>query len=144
MSAARLTRTPVAARLAALPLRLGAEPVATTMRVARMTNEEQWARVQDSFRGTAVDGSRERLSMANDGITEKDMVPVYFSLNPYHHAFEERLDMRWYGAYNKPAGGMVFAITDDRLTLRDMLPSLPTAKIPAWWTRIHGAWLHKV
>ena len=55
--------------------------------------------------------------MAKDGITKKDMAPGYFSPDPYHQAFEERLDMWRYGAYNKPAGGMVFAITDDRLTL---------------------------
>ena len=72
------------------------------------------------------------------------MAPAYFSPDSYHQAFEESLDMQRYGAYNKPAGGMVFVITDDRLTLRDVLPSLPAAKIPAWWTRILGTWLCKV
>ena len=104
------------------------------MCVARMTKEERWARVEDSFRGTAVYGSRERLAMAKDGITEKDMAPVYFSPDPYHQVFKKWLHMRRYGAYNKPTGGKVFAVTDDRLILRDILPSLPAAKIPAWRT----------
>ena len=82
--------------------------------------------------------------MEKDGITEKDMVPVYFSPDPYYQAFDERLDMRRYDAYNKPAGGMVFAIADDRLTLWDILPSSPTAKVPVCRTRILGTWLHKV
>ena len=69
--------------------------------------------------------------MEKDGITEKDMAPVYFSLDPYFQAFEERLDMHGYGAYKKPTGGMVFAIADDQLTLRDIIVSLPAANIPA-------------
>ena len=82
--------------------------------------------------------------MAKDGITEKDMAPVYFSSDPCHQAFEDRLDIRRYGAYDKPSGGMVFAVADNRLILRDILPSSPAAKIPAWRTCIHGAWLRKV
>ena len=69
--------------------------------------------------------------MEKYGITEKDMVPVYFSPDPYFQAYEERLDIRRYGAYKKPTGGMVFAIADDQLTLRDIIVSLPAANIPA-------------
>ena len=82
--------------------------------------------------------------MDKDGTAEKDMAPVYFSLDPYFQAFQERLDMRRYGAYNKSTRGMVFVIADNQLILRDTIPSSPAAKIPAWWTRIRGAWLCKV
>ena len=51
-----LVATPVAAKLAALPLRLGTETPAAAQRVARMTKEEHCTHVQDPFRGTAVDG----------------------------------------------------------------------------------------
>ena len=52
--------------------------------------------------------------------------------------------MRRYTAYAKPAGGMVFETADDRLILRDIVPRSPAAKIPAWRTRIRGAWLRKI
>jgi hypothetical protein len=39
---------------------------------------------------------------------------------------------------------MVFEVSDNRLILRDILPSSPAAKIPAWQTRIRGAWLRKI
>ena len=52
--------------------------------------------------------------------------------------------MRRYGAYTNPIGGMVCAVADDRLILRDILQSLPAAKILAWRARIRGAWLCKV
>jgi hypothetical protein len=112
--------------------------------VSMMSKEERWAQVQDPFKGTAVDSSAEVDAMANAGITHRDMAPVYFSKDPYHDAFDEQLDMRRYTAYAKPAGGMVFEATDDRLVLKHIVPSSPAAKIPAWRTRIRGAWLRQV
>ena len=67
-----------------------------------------------------------------------------FSCNPYHEAFEERLDMRKYRAYNKCAGGMVFDTTGEMLTLTHVVPSSPAARIQVWRTRIRGAWLRKI
>ena len=57
-----------------------------------MSKEERWARVQDRYENTAVDGSVERKAIAAAGITCRDVMPVYFSRDPYHKAFEERLD----------------------------------------------------
>ena len=79
--------------------------------------------------------------MTRAGITHRDMAPVYFSPDPYHEVFEERLDMHRYAAYATPAGGMVFDATGDRLVLRDIVPA---AKMPAWRTRIRGVLLQKV
>ena len=39
---------------------------------------------------------------------------------------------------------MVFDEGDGRLVLRSIVPRSPAAKIPAWRTRIRGAWLRKV
>ena len=82
--------------------------------------------------------------MDKEDITTKDIVPVYFSPYPYFQVFKERLDMRRYGACKKPTGGMVFASGGGRLMLRNIVPCSSVAKIPAWRTRISGAWLHKV
>lgn len=131
MPSVELTATPVTAKMAALPLRLGAETSATAQPVASITKEEKWARVQDPFKGTTVDNWAELAAMAKAGTTIRNMVPVYFSPDPYHKAFEERLDMRRYTAYTKPAGGTVFDIADERLVLRIIVPSLPAANIPA-------------
>ena len=87
---------PVAARLEMLPLRLGPEPGENLGRVMKMSKEERWARVQDPYNNTAVDGSAERKAIAAAGIMCRDVTPVYFSQDSYHEAFEERLDMRRY------------------------------------------------
>ena len=94
MPTAALVVTPVTAKMAALPLRLGTETAAAAPRVARMTKEERWACMQDPFKDTTVDGQAEIDAMAKAGITRRDMVPVYFSPGPYNEAFEEQLDMR--------------------------------------------------
>ena len=72
------------------------------------------------------------------------MAPVYFSPDPFHKEFEETLDMRRYGAYDKPTGGMVFEKSYGQLVLQNIVPSSPAAKIPAWRTRIRGDSLWKV
>jgi hypothetical protein len=82
--------------------------------------------------------------MSKAGIAAQDMTPMYFSPDPYHKAFKDRLDILRYEAYNKPTGGMVFNAADGRLVLRDIFPRSTAAKIPAWRTRIRGAWLRKV
>ena len=93
---------PMLMRLTILPLRLGAESAATTKRrMLRMTKEERWARVQDPYKGTAVDGSAELAAITAAGITLRDVSPVYFSPDSYHSAFEERLDIRRYHAYGR-------------------------------------------
>jgi hypothetical protein len=100
--------------------------------------------VQDPHEGTAIDGSKERRAIAASGISCRDVLPVYFSTDPYHSSFDERLDMRRYHAYGKRAGGMICVATGDRLTLKDVVASSPAARIRAWRTRIRGAWLRKV
>jgi hypothetical protein len=134
---------PMAAKLEMLPLGLGLE-LKGEDRVMRMSKEERWARVQDPHAGTAVDGSSETKVIAATGITCRDVSSVYFSPDPCHSTFEERLDMRRYQAYVKQAGGMVFARGDDRLTLKSMTSSLPGTKLRAWRTRIRGAWFRKL
>ena len=58
-----------------------------------------------SYTNTAIDGSAEHKAIAAAEITCRDVTPVYFPRDPYHEAFEERLDMRRYRAYSKRAGG---------------------------------------
>ena len=92
-----------------------------------------------TYKNTAVDGSTERKAIAAAGITYRDVTPVYFSRDPYHKAFNEKLDMRKYRAYDKRAGGMVFNTAGERLTITHVVPSSPAARIRAWRTRIRGA-----
>ena len=89
-----LKTTPLTAKMEVLPLRLGNKPSGLERKLMRMTKEERWARVQDPHEGTAVDGSKERRAITRSGISSRDVSPVYFSPDPYHSSFEERLDMR--------------------------------------------------
>ena len=61
--------------------------------------------MQDLFRGTALNDSA--------GFTTCDMEPVYFSLNPYHEAFKEQLNIQQYTLYENQMGGMIFNIADN-------------------------------
>ena len=115
-----------------LPLRMGRTPMGTGRRAGKLTKAERWDKVRDLFTGTAMDGGKERAEVAKVGITIHNLAPVYFSLDPYNEAFQERIDIRRYGAYEKKAGGMRFDTKDNRLVLRDVVPSLSVAKIPAW------------
>ena len=92
---------PVATRLEMLPLGLGTEPQGRARRVMKILREERWAKVQDPYENTAVDGSAERKVIGATGITCRDMLPVYLSKDPYQGVFEERLDMRQCHAYGK-------------------------------------------
>jgi hypothetical protein len=144
MSKATLSATPIATQVAALPLGLGEKLPMEACQVVKMRKEERWVRVQDPFMRTAVNNSAKQAAMARAGITTCNMAPVYFLPDPYHKAFKARMDMRWYVAYKKPTGGMVFDATNGHLLLRDIVPSSPAADIPAWHTRIRGAWLRKL
>ena len=87
--------------------------------------------MQDLYKGTVVDGSAELAAITTTGITFRDVSTVYFSPDPYHSTFEERLDIWQYHAYGKEMGGMLFSTKDGRLTLRDIVPSSPAAQICA-------------
>ena len=96
-----------------------------------MSKKERWAKVQDPYKKTAIDGSAERKAIVTAGITCRDVTPVYFSRGPYHKAFEERLYIRRYRAYNKRAGGMVFDTKEEVLMFTHVVPSSPAARIRA-------------
>ena len=91
-----------------------------------------------------VDDFLEGLAVENYKITRQDVAQVYFSPHPYHQAFEEIIDLRQYTRYGKVSGGMLFDDVNGRLILTDIVPSSPAARIPAWRTRLRGAWLRKV
>ena len=67
---------PIAAKLERLPLRLGSRPEDDIGRFLKMSKEERWAKVQDPYENTAVDGSAERKAIAAAGITCRDVTPV--------------------------------------------------------------------
>jgi len=122
-----------------------AEPTSVQRRVEALTKEQRWLRLQDPFKHTVLEAdTRDALIADMNGISRKDAATVYFSLDPYHDAFEETLNIRDYTAYRKYAAGMEFTVTDGRLRLRNIVPSSPAAKLPAWRSRLRGAWLVKV
>ena len=47
---------------------------------------ERLDKVRDPIKGTAMDGSKERAAMEKAGVTFWDLVPVYFSVDPYRQA----------------------------------------------------------
>ena len=59
-------------------------------------------------------------------------------------AFEEWLGIQRYKVHGRPSGGMVFKMENGRLILKEIVASLLATKIPAWHTRIQGAWLRKI
>ena len=97
----RQLRSTLDALMACLPLRMGQARILAGRRVGKLRKKERWAKVRDPFKGTAVDGSKERAAMEKAGVTIRDMAPVYFSTDPYHEALQERLDIRQYNAYKK-------------------------------------------
>jgi hypothetical protein len=67
---------PIAVKLERLPLRLGSRPEDDIGRFLKMSKEERWAKVQDPYENTAVDGSAERKAIVAAGITCRDVTPV--------------------------------------------------------------------
>ena len=70
------TPAPVAAKMEMLPLRLGTQTGDDMGRMLKMSKEERWAKVQDPYENTTVDGSAERKAIAAAGITCRDVTPV--------------------------------------------------------------------
>ena len=96
------------------------------------------------YKGTAADGSSERVYIAVMGITCRDVLPFIFSPNPYRSTFEERLEIRQYHMCREEMRGMVFVNRGGHLTLKDIVRSAPAARTHAWHTRIRGVSLWKV
>lgn len=127
-----LTLSTLAARMMMLPLRISAEPKSARSRMSKISKEKRWARVQDPYQGTAIDGSAERRAISNTGISKRDVCLVYFLRDPFHSEFEEKLNLCRYTAYRKKHGEMTLDNKDDRLTLKDVVPSSLAARIVAW------------
>ena len=71
-------------------------------------------------------------------IGKKDMAMVYLSLNPYHEAFEEQLDLKRFSFNKHPTTGICLTHHDGHMLLAEMSPSTPAAKIPRWRSRLCG------
>ncbi len=65
------------------------------------------------------------------------------SLDPYHNAFKQPLDLRKFSLSKHPTAGLTLQ-TLGRVHLASMTPGSPAAKIPDWRPGIWGAWLIKV
>jgi hypothetical protein len=66
------------------------------------------------------------------------------SLDPYHKAFEEVLDLQQFNFNRHCMAGMCLVHNNGCLILDDMAPSTSAAKIPRWQLRIKDAWLIKI
>ena len=78
-----------------LPFRITAEPPSVEAHLIRLTKEQQWARVQDPYVHTALEGkSKDALTMEEYFITKQDIVKVYFSPHVYHAGFNIELNLR--------------------------------------------------
>ena len=63
-----------------LPLRITAEPPSVATRLANLTKQQCWARVQDPNAHTALEGgNNDALAVDEYFITKRDIIQVYFS-----------------------------------------------------------------
>ena len=90
-------------------------------------------------------GSNLAAELVNDfHIGVQDMMMVYMSPDPYHDAFEQSVDLRKFDLTKHSTGGLSLYERNGRVHLASIAPCTPAARIPAWRTRIRGAWLIKV
>jgi hypothetical protein len=73
------------------------------------------------------------------GICSDDMTMVYLSLDPYHAAFEETLNLQKFDPDRAPTAGLDLVLVDDRLFLHSISHSTPAACIPQWRSRLKHA-----
>jgi hypothetical protein len=66
------------------------------------------------------------------------------SPDPYHHAFEEELDLCKLDIGKHKTAGLSFFESNDRLLLAVMSTHTPGARIPCWRTNLCGAWLIQI
>jgi hypothetical protein len=83
------------------------------------------------------------MIMTHD-ISGKDMELVYLSPSSFNDSFEEMLDLRCFDPAKSTTAGLLCEVTNSRVQLRGMIPSTPAAKIRAWCTRLHGAWIIQI
>ena len=77
-------------------------------------------------------------------IGTQDMAIIYMSPDPYHDAFEQRIDLLKFDLSQHPTGGLVLYDRVGRGHLTSISPGSPAARIHNWRSRIRGAWLIKV
>ena len=77
-------------------------------------------------------------------IGHQDMAIIYMSLDPYHQAFEEELDLRKFNHAHHPTAGLSFVESHVRLLLATMSMHTPGARLPQWCSNLCRAWLIKI
>ena len=85
---------PVNAIQLPLPFRLTAEPPSVAAGLANLTKKQRWARVQDPYAHTALEGeSKDAIAVDKYFITKRDIIQVYFSPHAYHAGFDIELNL---------------------------------------------------
>ncbi len=69
---------------------------------------------------------------------------IYMSPDSYHDSFNKLLDIHCFDISRHATAGLSLLERNSKVLLANMAPGTPSAKIPRWWTRIHGAWLIKI
>ena len=69
---------------------------------------------------------------------------IYMLPDPYHEAFEQKVDLRKFDLPKHATGGLSLYDRDGRVHLASIALGTPAARIHGWRTRIRGAWLIKV
>ncbi len=72
------------------------------------------------------------------------MTMIYKSPDPYFDAFEQPIGFRKFDLTQHPTAGLSVTDKGGCLHVMTMSPGTPTAKIPAWHSRIRGACLIKI
>ncbi len=72
-------------------------------------------------------------------ISGTDMATIYTSLDPYHQAFEENLNLRKFDLARHETAGLSFIEHNKRLILATMSPHTPGDRVPRWRTHLCGA-----
>ena len=92
-----------------LPFRITAEPPLLATRLANLTKEQRWARVQDPYAHTTLGGeNKDAIAVDKYFITKRDIIQVYFSPHAYHAGFNIKLNLKKFDDYRQPCVGMRF------------------------------------
>ena len=106
-----------------LPFRITAELPSVAARIARLTKEQRWTRIQDPYANTALEGkNKNALPMEEYFITKQDIMQVYLSSNGYHAGFNVELNLKKFDDYQQPCAGMRFRVDNKRLLLSNIVP----------------------
>jgi hypothetical protein len=85
------------------------------------------------------------LEIANEfKVDQWSMDMICMSSDPCHDAFDEVIDLLRFDLENHSTAVLSFLKKNGCIILAHISPSTPGAKIPRWYTRLHGAWLIKI